>query len=348
MRIGLPLAGGVLGLLALGDLPAARRLLGTAHPPAMLRTRYGPAYIQAQGFCHLAAGDGALALRKFLACGELMTRWRMDNSALLPWRRHAAEALIALGDQEKAGELLRRQIDLARGTSAVVHASSLRLLAGTLSPEHRRKPLEDAVRLLSRSRHAFEYAGALLPWPATATRPASTRAPNACWAWPGGSPRTWAPVRCGSGSTRSPRKRYSSWRRAAGGGRRAAGGGRRAAGGGEQEHAPALSGAERRVAVLAREGCTNREISERLFTMQSTVGRHLTGIYRKMQSTAGPTSSAASRWSWPSSALRPHRLRPHGHGRPLRRGPPPQRPRRAAAGPVSARRASLRRPSPAS
>ncbi|MDT0444325.1 helix-turn-helix domain-containing protein [Streptomyces johnsoniae] len=56
-----------------------------------------------------------------------------------------------------------------------------------------------------------------------------------------------------------------------------------AGGGGEREHGPALSGAERRVAVLVREGCTNREISERLFITQSTVGQHLTRIYRKMQ-----------------------------------------------------------------
>ncbi|MFE7778562.1 LuxR C-terminal-related transcriptional regulator [Streptomyces sp. NPDC057445] len=44
----------------------------------------------------------------------------------------------------------------------------------------------------------------------------------------------------------------------------------------------ALSRAERRVAVLAAEGCTNRGIADRLFLTTSTVEQHLTRVYRKL------------------------------------------------------------------
>lgn len=44
-----------------------------------------------------------------------------------------------------------------------------------------------------------------------------------------------------------------------------------------------LSDAERRVASLAARGCTNREISRKLFVTVSTVEQHLTRVYRKLR-----------------------------------------------------------------
>ncbi|MFB6714025.1 AAA family ATPase [Streptomyces sp. NPDC056237] len=44
----------------------------------------------------------------------------------------------------------------------------------------------------------------------------------------------------------------------------------------------ALTEAERRVAVLAADGCTNRAIAARLYVTTSTVEQHLTRIYRKL------------------------------------------------------------------
>jgi DNA-binding CsgD family transcriptional regulator len=52
---------------------------------------------------------------------------------------------------------------------------------------------------------------------------------------------------------------------------------------GADEHtAVELSDAERRVAALAAQGQTNREISRRLFVTVSTVEQHLTRVYRKL------------------------------------------------------------------
>ncbi|WP_258177484.1 helix-turn-helix transcriptional regulator, partial [Streptomyces solincola] len=48
----------------------------------------------------------------------------------------------------------------------------------------------------------------------------------------------------------------------------------------------ALTRAERRVAVLAAHGCTNRSIAARLYVTPSTVEQHLTHIYRKLSLTS--------------------------------------------------------------
>ena len=43
-----------------------------------------------------------------------------------------------------------------------------------------------------------------------------------------------------------------------------------------------LTNAERRVAVLAAAGYTNREIAGKLFITPSTIEQHLTRVYRKL------------------------------------------------------------------
>lgn len=62
----------------------------------------------------------------------------------------------------------------------------------------------------------------------------------------------------------------------------------------------ALSPAERRVAVLAADGCCNREIARRLFITVSTVEQHLTKTYRKLGvHSRGELPSAAGRGDAP-------------------------------------------------
>ena len=46
--------------------------------------------------------------------------------------------------------------------------------------------------------------------------------------------------------------------------------------------ADSLTASERRVALLAADGKTNREIAEALFITMNTVGKHLTHIYSKL------------------------------------------------------------------
>ncbi|MFF0885082.1 AAA family ATPase [Streptomyces sp. NPDC003456] len=72
------------------------------------------------------------------------------------------------------------------------------------------------------------------------------------------------------------------WRAAAAGAQRALNGEAGADGG----PAAGLTLAERRVAVLAADGCTNRAIAARLYVTTSTVEQHLTRIYRKLRVTS--------------------------------------------------------------
>jgi DNA-binding CsgD family transcriptional regulator len=51
----------------------------------------------------------------------------------------------------------------------------------------------------------------------------------------------------------------------------------------EADGPPQLSDAELRVAALAAEGHSNREIANRLFITVSTVEQHLTRVYRKLK-----------------------------------------------------------------
>jgi DNA-binding CsgD family transcriptional regulator/energy-coupling factor transporter ATP-binding protein EcfA2 len=55
------------------------------------------------------------------------------------------------------------------------------------------------------------------------------------------------------------------------------------AGGPDSDPAAVLTRAERRVAVLAADGCTNRAIAARLYVTPSTVEQHLTSAYRKLR-----------------------------------------------------------------
>jgi DNA-binding CsgD family transcriptional regulator len=44
-----------------------------------------------------------------------------------------------------------------------------------------------------------------------------------------------------------------------------------------------LTNAERRIAILAASGNTNREIAKQLFVTSSTVEQHLTRVFRKLK-----------------------------------------------------------------
>ncbi|WP_344595717.1 AAA family ATPase [Streptomyces violaceusniger] len=61
---------------------------------------------------------------------------------------------------------------------------------------------------------------------------------------------------------------------------------------------PVLSDAERRVAVLAADGHSNREISRKLWITVSTVEQHLTRVYRKLEVSGRPQlQDRLARWS---------------------------------------------------
>ncbi|MFC4907581.1 helix-turn-helix transcriptional regulator [Actinomadura gamaensis] len=267
---------------AIGDHRAAARRLAVEPPPELFLTRTGLHYLYARGRHHLATGDATMALSDFLECGALMRRWNLDTPAVAPWRLGGAEAWLALGDRHQAARLVEEQ--LAEPDTGLVRSRGMALhsLASVRPAAERPALLQEALRLLEAAGARYEAASVLADLSrayqrlgekgrARTTARRAWRIAKSCHAeemcqalLPSSSPRSVGAGRTAAGTRSSGGPRGSAPARA------------------EQSAFAKLSDSERRVAVLAAQGYTNREIADRLFITVSTVEQHLTRVYRKM------------------------------------------------------------------
>ncbi|MFF5209709.1 AAA family ATPase [Streptosporangium sp. NPDC000396] len=266
VAVGGPLSSLVLSSTAMGKYDAVHGQLDHPVPDAMFQTRYGLHYLHARGRYSLATDHPALALRDFQLCGELMGRWDLDVPGLVAWRTDAAEACLRLGRPEQARHLLDEQIRRCGPAMPRVHGIAVRLLAATGEVGHRPALLRQAAELLQASGDRYELARALFDlveayYALGEYRRAGTIAGRAhaaaqeCHAEPLARALSRDGDSGGSGiSTVTAPTRV-------------------------------LSDAERRVAVLAAAGYTNREIAGKLYITISTVEQHLTRTYRKLNIT---------------------------------------------------------------
>lgn len=264
--IGGPLANLVEAATDTGDFEAAAAYLQFSFPEGMYSSRFGLYFLQARGHYHLATGRPYAALDDFMACGDLMTRWGFDQPTLVPWRSEAARAHVMLGDQGRAYVLAREQMDMVDLRPSRARGMSLRVLAAAGPPAARVPLLSEAVEVLQVCGDRLQLAGALSdlgrahtdsgrPGRARAPRESALRLAREAGAVP--LERELAAELAGSDSPAGERDS------------------RLAA-------IALLSGAERRVAVLAARGHTNKEISRKLVVTVSTVEQHLTRIFRKL------------------------------------------------------------------
>ncbi|MGV9779101.1 AAA family ATPase [Streptosporangium sp. NPDC003464] len=263
-----PLSSLILALTAMGKYDAVHEHLDQPVPEAMFQTRYGLHYLHARGRYSLATGHAALALRDFRLCGELMGRWDLDVPGLVAWRTDAAESCLSLGRPEQARQLVEEQIRRCGPETPRVHGIAMRLLAATGEVRHRPMLLRQAVELLQAAGDGYEMARALFDLVKAYQELGEYRRA----AMIAGRAQAMAQV-CQAG----PLSRALS-RDGDGDGD---GAGMRVA----TELAAVLSDAERRVAVLAAAGYTNREIAGKLYITISTVEQHLTRTYRKLNIT---------------------------------------------------------------
>jgi len=300
--IGLPLSCMIMSTTAQGRTDDAAIYLETPVPEAMFDALFGLHYLEARGRYRLAIGDPAGALADFSACGEMMTRWEIDRPAVVPWRTDAVQALIALGRVDEAAVRLGEQRAMLAEHDSRTCGVVLRLLA-LISPVDQRPPLlVRSVQLLQELGDRYETTLAIIGLgeayrtvgdrdrAATANRRA-VRLAKRCGAVPllerlreaavDDGPAVEATVDPVAPSVGRPR------------------GGLPLAGSPLREfplvELPAaadllgeagiaeLSEAELRVAELAAEGHSNREIAQQLFITVSTVEQHLTRIYRKLR-----------------------------------------------------------------
>ncbi|WP_344441827.1 AAA family ATPase [Streptomyces kunmingensis] len=237
----------VRALDALGQYTEASRLLDGPLPAGLFRTRQGLALLHARGGHQLAGGQARSALADFLEVGRLMTEWDIDDPAYLPWRTDAAQCLLRLGRPVQAERLARDQLALSGGRHPWARGLALRIqgLAACSAPR-RASLLGQALSELRRSGDRAAAELVLTELARSAPRPEL----------PVGAPDQATEV-----SAEAVRDTAEE-------------------GGGSEIR---LSGSEQRVATLAAQGLTNREISARLYLTVSTVEQHLTRVYRKLR-----------------------------------------------------------------
>ena len=195
--------------------------------------------------------------------GRLAARWGLDEPALVQWRSDLAYALLALGREAEARTLVEKQLARIRPGDSRMRGISLRAAAAMSEPRKRPALLREAVDALRETTDRYEltlaYADLSAAYDALGhharARTVTSRAERLAGQCGAEELReTLALV----GELGPPERQQGDTR---------------------------LSDAELRVAALAVDGYTNRQISTKLCVSVSTVEQHLTRIYRKLDVT---------------------------------------------------------------
>ena len=211
----------------------------------------------------LACDDPAGALAVATALGAELRADHLDTPTV-SWRRPAALAALRLGDEAQARTLAAEQLDLARRWGAASDAGAALRLAARVDGEGRVDLLEEAIAVLERSPARLELGRALVDL-GEALRVARRRS------------EAHEPLRRGAELALACHSEVL---------RRRALEGLAALGDRPRKlmfsGPESLTASERRVAQLAIEGRTNRDIAQELFVTPKTVENHLGRVYIKL------------------------------------------------------------------
>ena len=219
----------------------------------------------ARGRLHAAAGHHEAAAEDLLAAGDRAERWGVRNPAMMDWRSAAAPSLLARDRAQDARRLCAEELALARGWGAS-RAVGVAMRASGLAEGGQRgaELLLEATRVLADAGAPLELARALVDLGAARRRAgARTEARDHL--------RAGLDLAHRQGSLALAERAREELVVAGGRPRRNALRGR-----------DALTPGELRVAEMAAEGQTNREIAQALFVTQRTVEVHLTSTYGKL------------------------------------------------------------------
>ena len=258
VAISYPLATLLTAHTAAGAFKEAAAVLRHPLPDAVMTTLGGVRYLRARGHFHLATNRGLAAVSDFQRCQRMLREWDLDLPTIVPWRTDLAEANLRLSNPTLAVELSKQQLGCAAPTDAYSRGSALRVLA--LAGDAAARP-----GLLNRAAEAFKASGDRLELARTmrwinqlsqrAERTGSLIKPVHVPRQAGRQPTPRPPV----APPPAPQPGVP-----------------------RPETTSALSEAELRVAELAAEGRTNRQIAATLYITVSTVEQHLTRVYRKL------------------------------------------------------------------
>ena len=232
--------------------------------------------IAGRGRLRLAERRPAAALGDLLAVGDLFARLRISAPSVAPWRSDAALAHLALGAQAEARALAAEEVTLAQAFKGP-RTLGVALRAAGLTDGGRRgiELLRQAERVLEGSGARLEHARAMADLGA-ALRRAGQRAESREVL----RPALDLAHRCGAIALT---ERTRTELIAAGGRPRRL----------VLSGLDSLTPGERRVAQLAADGLSNRDIAQNLFITARTVEGHLTHAYQKLAITSREQLPAA-------------------------------------------------------
>ncbi len=253
-------------LLARGKLTEAEEVLArTPFEPGSGRSLY-LTYLQTRARLRAASQHSDEALEDLVACGRLEREWDIRTPAVSTWRADAAPLLVSLGRHDEARALAREELERCRAFGAPGPLGAALRTLGVIEPGASGIGLlEQAVAQLQRSSARLEYALALLELGA-ATRRAGRRLDarkplrealelaRACGADAVAERAHDELVTAGARPRRDPTESRSN-----------------------------LTASELRVARMAAEGMTNREIAQALFLTENTIETHLRSVFRKLE-----------------------------------------------------------------
>jgi DNA-binding CsgD family transcriptional regulator len=250
-------------LLERGELAEAQRLVEGR--PAVAQQGHLLNFFRVRGLVALHAGSPEQALTDLRAAGDRARSLRIENPAFAPWRSEAALALLRLGRPQEARELAHEELEFSQrwGTARTIGISlrALGLVEGGRTGE---RLLREAVDVLADSPARLEYARALVDLGAALRRGNSRSEARQLL-------RQGVELAHGCGATTLV-ARANEELAATGAHARTI----------LLSGLDALTASERRVAHMAAEDLSNKEIAQALFVTVKTVEQHLGRVYRKL------------------------------------------------------------------
>lgn len=220
--------------------------------------------LYARGRLRVATGYTRFGFEDLLSCGRRLAHHGMRFPGFVPWRAHAARAALALGQAEDAARLAEEDLSAAtRWGAARPLGTALTTIGLVREDDEAERSLTKAITTLSASPARLQLATALTELGSLQSRH-------------GQSEKAIETLRqavelsehCGARPlARRAAEELRSSRRALTPAK-------------DNEHG--LTRQENRIAVMAAQGLTNREIATALHLTRRTVELHLSGAYRKL------------------------------------------------------------------
>jgi DNA-binding CsgD family transcriptional regulator len=270
-------------LLEQGETAEAKDLID--RPPAAGAPGFRVHFLHTRGHVRLETGRPEQALTDFLEVRDITESLGIENPAYAPWRSQAALSLHRLERTKEAHDLAVAELELSRrwgaGRTVGISLSALGLVEGGSAGE---QFLREAVDVLAPSPARLEHARSLVDLGAALRRGNSRKEARELL-------REGVRVAhaCGANSLVN---RANEELAATGAHPRTI----------LLSGIESLTASERRVAQMAAEELSNKEIAQTLFVTVKTVEVHLSRVYRKLgiasrrqlaQALAGPIDTAS-------------------------------------------------------